>query len=271
MEDPYTWQEAKEYYRLADHAKDWVFKDETGLPSQPTYNSLIKIIPDLVWDTKLPFPLNNSWGYHDAATGNGKYDAYYEAMVRKYGAPASMEEFSDKMQLMNATGYQGTFESAGHRLNDIGGIMLWKLNAAFPSVVWQIYDWYLEPNAGYYFMQNGIEPVHVQLNMLNHVVTVVNRNYKACLKSDCTSRCFWVRFKTIVSSNNQSKPFSFRCQRDVLYIGCFSQLQRGEFCGFKPERCLWKSNFLIMYTGSLPTTTIYRSIPCPAQKLRRMS
>ena len=175
---PYTWQEANEYYRLADQAKDWVFKDETGLPSQPTYNSLIKIIPNLVWDTKLPFPLNNSWGYHDAATGNGKYDAYYEAMVRKYGAPASMEEFSDKMQLMNATGYQGTFESAGHRLNDIGGIMLWKLNAAFPSVVWQIYDWYLEPNAGYYFMQNGIEPVHVQLNMLNNVVTVVNRSYQ---------------------------------------------------------------------------------------------
>ena len=99
-------------------------------------------------------------------------------MVKKYGAPASMEEFSDKMQLMNATGYQGTFESAGHRLNDIGGIMLWKLNAAFPSVVWQIYDWYLEPNAGYYFMQNGIEPVHVQLNMLDHVVTVVNRSYQ---------------------------------------------------------------------------------------------
>jgi hypothetical protein len=90
-----------------------------------------------------------------------------------------MEEFSDKMQLMNATGYQGTFEAAGHKLNDIGGIMLWKLNAAFPSVVWQVYDWYLEPNAGYYFMQNSCEPVHVQLNPLDHVVSVINRTYRA--------------------------------------------------------------------------------------------
>ena len=90
-----------------------------------------------------------------------------------------MEEFSDKMQLMNATGYQGTFEAAGHRLNDIGGIMLWKLNAAFPSVVWQVYDWYLEPNAGYYFMQNSCEPLHVQLNALSNVVTVLNRTYRA--------------------------------------------------------------------------------------------
>ncbi len=175
---PYTWQDSKEYYRLADNAKDWVFKDETGLPSQPPYNTLVKIIPNLVWDTKLPFPLNNSWGYHDAATGNGRYDKYYETMVKRYGAPASMEEFSDKMQLMNATGYQGTFEAAGHRLNDIGGIMLWKLNAAFPSVMWQVYDWYLEPNSGYYFMQNSCEPVHVQLNALDNNVTVINRTYR---------------------------------------------------------------------------------------------
>ncbi|HEY5511774.1 MAG TPA: sugar-binding domain-containing protein [Prolixibacteraceae bacterium] len=175
---PYTWQDSKVYYNLADKAKDWVFKDETGLPSQPTYHSLIKIIPNLVWDKKLPFPLNNTWGYHDAATGNGKYNKYYESMVKRYGPPASMEEFSDKMQLMNATGYQGTFEAAGHRLNDIGGIMLWKLNAAFPSVVWQVYDWYLEPNAGYYFMQSACEPIHIQLNPLDHVVTVINRTWQ---------------------------------------------------------------------------------------------
>lgn len=174
---PYTWQDSKEYYNLADNAKDWVFKDETGIPSQPTYNGLKKIIPNLVWDTTLPFPLNHSWGYHDAATGGGKYDKYYATMVERYGQPVSMEDFSNKMQLMNATGYQGIFEAAGHKLNEIGGVMLWKINAAFPSVIWQIYDWYLEPNAGYYFEQNACEPLHVQLNPLDFNVTVLNRTY----------------------------------------------------------------------------------------------
>jgi hypothetical protein len=131
----------------------------------------------LVWDKTLPFPLNNSWGYHDAATGNGKYDEYYKNMVKRYGEPVSMEDFSNKMQLMNATGYQGIFEAAGHKLNDISGVMLWKLNAAFPSVVWQVFDWYLEPNAGYYFMQNACEPVHIQLNALDYTITAVNRSY----------------------------------------------------------------------------------------------
>jgi hypothetical protein len=89
-----------------------------------------------------------------------------------------MEDFCNKMQLMNAVGYQGIFEAAGHKLNDIGGVMLWKLNSAFPSVVWQVYDWFLMPNAGYFFMQNACEPVHMQLNISDLKVLAVNRTYK---------------------------------------------------------------------------------------------
>jgi beta-galactosidase/beta-glucuronidase len=176
---PYAWKDPKEYYKLADAGKDWVFKDETGLPSQPPYNTLAKNIPDTTWDKKLPYPLNNMWGYHDAATGAGKYDEYYKDMVSRYGKPTSRLDFSNKMQLMNATGYQGIFEAAGHKLTETGGVMLWKLNAAFPSVIWQIYDWYLQPNAGYYFMQNAVEPVHIQFNQNDSTVAVINRTHRA--------------------------------------------------------------------------------------------
>ena len=176
---PYEWQDPKVYYKKADNGGDWVFKDETGIPSQPPYTTLAKTIPNLTWDTKLPFPLNNSWGYHDAATGAGRYDKYYSEMVRRYGQPSTMANFSDKMQLMNAVGYQGIFEATGHKINETGGVMLWKLNAALPSVIWQIYDWYLEPNAGYYAMQNACEPVHIQFNQDDSTVAVVNRMHHA--------------------------------------------------------------------------------------------
>jgi hypothetical protein len=172
---PYQWTEPQDYFAMAENRPDWAFKDETGIPSQPPYNSLIKIIPDLIWDNKSPFPMNDSWGYHDAATGNGRYDRYYNDMVQRYGKPLSMVDFSDKMQLMNARGYQGIFEAAQHKLGSNGGVMLWKLNAAFPSVVWQIYDWYLQPNAGYYFMQKSCDPLHVQLNLNDSSIAVVNR------------------------------------------------------------------------------------------------
>jgi exo-1,4-beta-D-glucosaminidase len=174
---PYSWQDDAQYYRLVDAKKDWVFKDETGIPSEPPYNTLSKIIPNLVPDPNLPYPLNNTWGYHDACTGNGHYDTYYKAMLDRFGAPVSMRDFSDKMQLLNAAGYRSIFEAAGHKLNETGGVMLWKLNAAFPSVVWQVYDWYLEPNSGYYFMKRACEAVHIQLNLDDSAVAVVNRTY----------------------------------------------------------------------------------------------
>ncbi|HTD98988.1 MAG TPA: beta galactosidase jelly roll domain-containing protein [Mucilaginibacter sp.] len=176
---PYAWRDPKVYYKLADAGRDWVFKDETGIPSQPPYTTLAKTIPNLVWDAKLPFPLNNSWGYHDAATGAAQYDKYYSEMVKRYGAPTTMVNFSDKMQLMNYVGYQGIFEAAGHKLNETGGVMLWKLNAALPSVVWQIYDWYLEPNAGYYAMQNAVEPIHIQFNQSDSTAAIINRVHRA--------------------------------------------------------------------------------------------
>jgi hypothetical protein len=175
---PYSWQDEAHYFELADEGKDWVFKDETGIPSQPPYETLPGIINNLVPDSTLPFPLNNTWGYHDACVGNGFYNTYYDAMVKRYGAPVGMKDFSDKMQLINANGYRGIFEAAGHKLNETGGVMLWKLNAAFPSVIWQVYDWYLNPNAGYYFMQRACEPVHIQLNLDDSAVAIVNRTFQ---------------------------------------------------------------------------------------------
>jgi len=176
---PYQWQDPKIYYKKADVGGDWVFKDETGIPSQPPYTTLAKTIPNLVWDTKLPFPLNNTWGYHDACTGAARFDLYNAEMVKRYGQPATMLNFSDKMQLMNYVGYQGIFEAAGHKLTETGGVMLWKLNSALPSVVWQIYDWYLEPNAGYYAMQNAVEPLHIQFNQDDSTAAVINRVHQA--------------------------------------------------------------------------------------------
>ncbi len=83
--------------------------------------------------------------------------------------------------------------------------MLWKLNAAFPSVIWQVYDWYLEPNAGYYFMQNACEPVHVQLNRYNATVAVVNRTYQPVPQLTVNAEVFDLNSKSLF---HESAPLS---------------------------------------------------------------
>ena len=173
----YKWEDPAFYYSKINEGKDWLFKDETGIPSQVPYESLSKNIPNLAHDSSLPYPFNNTWGYHDACSGNGHYELYYQEMVKRLGAPSDLKDFSDKMQIMNTDGYRGIFEAAGHKLNDNGGVLLWKLNPAFPSVIWQVFDYYLAPNAGYYAMQSASQKLHIQLNLDDSAVAVINRSY----------------------------------------------------------------------------------------------
>lgn len=215
---PYAWRDPKVYYKLADAGRDWVFKDETGIPSQPPYTTLAKTIPNLVWDTKLPFPLNNSWGYHDAATGAAEYDKYYNEMAKRYGTPNTMVSFSDKMQLMNYVGYQGIFEAAGHKLNETGGVMLWKLNAALPSVVWQIYDWYLEPNAGYYALQNACEPLHIQFNQDDSTAAVINRMHHATGNLTAEVNIYNIDSKLIKNSHAEHIELATTGAKEVIQL-----------------------------------------------------
>jgi len=67
----YKWEDPARYFKLVDAGKDWLFKDETGIPSQVPYNSLAKTITNLVPDSALPYPLNNTWAImmHVRATG----------------------------------------------------------------------------------------------------------------------------------------------------------------------------------------------------------
>jgi hypothetical protein len=54
------------------------------------------------------------------------------------------------------------------------GVLMWMSHPCWPSFVWQTYDYYLEPTAGYFGAKKGCEPLHVQWNSLEGTVEVVN-------------------------------------------------------------------------------------------------
>lgn len=176
---PYYWIEPSLYYEKVNQGKDWLFKDEVGLPSVPPISSLRKFIPNLGPSKNKPFPLNDIWGYHDACEGNGKYHLYDEAIRERYGSPNNVTEYTFKAQFVNANSYRAIFEAVNHHMWDItSGVLLWKTNSAWPSVVWQLYDWYLRPNAGYYYTKKACEPLHVQLNLDDLSVSIINTHHQ---------------------------------------------------------------------------------------------
>jgi hypothetical protein len=77
--------------------------------------------------------------------------------------------------LATADQHRAMFEAVNHRMWDItSGLTEWKLNSAWPDVQWQIFDWFLKPMVSYYFIKRANEPVHIQLGLIEPMVTVVN-------------------------------------------------------------------------------------------------
>jgi hypothetical protein len=82
------------------------------------------------------------------------------------------------LRIIQKKRYRAMFEAANHRMWTITcGVMLWKLNDCWPSVLWQLYDWYQCQNAAYYYSQNAMEPVHIQMNANKPIISVINRRH----------------------------------------------------------------------------------------------
>jgi exo-1,4-beta-D-glucosaminidase len=78
------------------------------------------------------------------------------------------------------------FEAANHRMWDLtSGFLEWKLNACWPSIQWQIYDYFLRPTASYYAIKRAAAPVSVLLCPLDRTVSVVNNTRRSLTGYTC--------------------------------------------------------------------------------------
>lgn len=58
--------------------------------------------------------------------------------------------------------------------DDASGLLIWMSHPAYPSFVWQTYDYYYDPTGCYWGARKACEPQHVQWNCLTGSVKVVN-------------------------------------------------------------------------------------------------
>lgn len=163
---PYRALPVKDYYLLYGYNK---FHSERGMPNVMTYESLKQTLRhEHLW------PQNNYWGMHDYALESAQACASFNEMVSKaFGPVKDAEEFTELAQWINYNGYRGMFEGRSRYRQ---GLLLWMSHPAWPSMVWQTYDYYLEPTAAYFGCKKASEPVHIQWNPVFDNVEVVNYN-----------------------------------------------------------------------------------------------
>ena len=162
---PYNALSPKEYFTK----QTGKLHSERGMPNVMTYEGLSRTLnPDHLW------PQNIYWGRHDYTMEGAQRGASFNQLIAdNFGEPTSAQEFCDRAQWINYEGYRAMYESGSQ---DRMGLLIWMSHPSWPSMVWQTYDYYLEPTAAYFGVKHACEPLHVQWNPVSNCVEIVNRS-----------------------------------------------------------------------------------------------
>jgi exo-1,4-beta-D-glucosaminidase len=145
-------------------------------PAIPSLSSLRKML-----DSVNILPDDPRWNYHAGSEGFKDLSHFEEAMASIYGRPEGLEDYERKAQAMAYDGERAMFEAYSQQKYTATGIIQWMLNNAWPSLIWHLYDYYLQPAGGYFGTKKACEPVHVQYSRTDRGVEVVNSSYQNVL------------------------------------------------------------------------------------------
>jgi len=138
---------------------------EMGSPDVPAMESLRAMMPAAaLWPPSAMWPLHD----FDLHFVSGVFN---EAVDRGYGGASNLADWASLAQFVTYDAYRGMFEGQSR---DRMGLLIWMSHSAWPSLLWQTYDYYLDPAAGYFGAKKACEPLHIQWNPVTDMVEVVN-------------------------------------------------------------------------------------------------
>lgn len=148
--------------------RSFPFNPETGSIGIPNYDGLKKIIPEDEMVPPQSFRVNKSWLYH-------KYLPLLDFPDR-YGKVKDIRDFCLKAQIVSYEQYRALQEGFNYKMWDwYSGMLVWKNQNPWTALRGFFYDYYLDYTGGYFGYKHGATPVHIQLNLNDSVVCVVNQ------------------------------------------------------------------------------------------------
>lgn len=159
-------EDNKDYFKKLGNG----FTTEIGTFSVPEASSIRKFIgAEDLW------PINDVWHYHDLHINNQNLQGYLHMADSLYGPSKDLDDFNRKIQLINYDSHRAIFESWNSNLwNQSSGVLLWMSHPAWPSMIWQTYSWDFQTHGSYYGAKKACEPLHIQMNLNNNQVVIVN-------------------------------------------------------------------------------------------------
>jgi exo-1,4-beta-D-glucosaminidase len=99
-------------------------------------------------------------------------------MNSTYGQAHSVDDYVRVAQTMSYDSERAMYEAYSRNKYTSTGVIQWMLNNAWPSMIWHLYDYYLEADGGYFGTKKACEPLHIQYSYDDHSIVVVNSTYQ---------------------------------------------------------------------------------------------
>ena len=148
------------------------FNTETSIGlNMPQEESVRRMIdPADLW------PAGLDWDAHCTVAAEDMHSIreIRKAVDARFGEPSSLGEFVSRAQALDYEGTRAMFEAFRVRRAQSTGLIQWMLNSAWPSLYWQLYDYYGVPTAGYYGVKKGCAPVQLIYDYADRRIYAVN-------------------------------------------------------------------------------------------------
>ncbi len=174
---PYSYQLPRSYYASG---LNQAFKTEIGSASIPTLEAIQAWMPEKDWFGP-NFP-NDDWAEHDLVTGNGNPTnaALQTVFPQRFGPFSNLAGFVRMAQMADYETFRAMYESHLSRMfSPSTALITWMSNPAQPCLVWQIYDYSLEPFASYFAVKKACEPIHIMMTQDDFHYGVINHRSAA--------------------------------------------------------------------------------------------
>jgi exo-1,4-beta-D-glucosaminidase len=173
MTGPYDYVAPSYWYFGFHYGGALGFNTETSPgPAIPSLASRKKFLPDPeVW------PASANWSLHNGGGGFETLKVFDAAMEATYAKPSSAADYERIAQTMEYDSERAMFEAYSKNKYASTGVIQWMLNNAWPSMIWHLYDYYLDTGGGYFGVKKACEPLHILYSYDDHAIDVVNSTY----------------------------------------------------------------------------------------------
>lgn len=174
MTGPYDYVAPSYWYVDKQNGGAWGFNTETSPgPAIPSEASRAKFLADPdAW------PPTADWSLHNGGGEFKDLKVFDEAMAAEYAKPNSAADYERISGAMEYDSERAMYEAYSRNKYTTTGVIQWMLNNAWPSMIWHLFDYNLEADAGYFATKKACEPVHIQYSYDDHSIVVVNSAYK---------------------------------------------------------------------------------------------